>query len=250
MFNKGQRIDKLVIRNQVGYHFKKVIREVSQELFVSRKVDLSALLHGIQILEQTKDTMKQYCYDLAYAEASSANKPTSTPDSRSPTKDHIPHAGQRYVSIVSPMLSGFAEAKAKCTALGMKLPEIYTMDQREELRTFLREAGVTVCFAGLQADIPDSTFRFISTGVPIWQGPFDKAYGSDGHEFELVSIFIGRAMRLAMEVLRRASPIDAKHWSSIECNHHSETKEVDTCTKGFLFGMFVIAAERKLWPAI
>ena len=188
MFNKGQRIDKLVIRNQVGYHFKKVIREVSQELFVSRKVDLSALLHGIQILEQTKDTMKQYCYDLAYAEASSANKPTSTPDSRSPTKDHIPHAGQRYVSIVSPMLSGFAEAKAKCTALGMKLPEIYTMDQREELRTFLREAGVTICFAGLQADIPDSTFRFISTGVPIWQGPFDKAYGSDGHEFELVSI--------------------------------------------------------------
>ena len=74
MFNKGQRIDKLVIRNQVSYHFKKVIREVSQELFVSRKVDLSALLHGIQILEQTKDTMKQYCYDLAYAEASSAKR--------------------------------------------------------------------------------------------------------------------------------------------------------------------------------
>ena len=94
MFNKGQRMDKLVIRNQVGYHFKKVIREVSQELFVSRKVDLSALLHGIQILEQTKDTMKQYCYDLAYAEASSASQSANTPDSRSPTKDLTPHTGQ------------------------------------------------------------------------------------------------------------------------------------------------------------
>ena len=40
-------------------------------------------------------------------------------------------------------------------------------------------------------------------------------------------------MRLALEALRRASPIDAKHWSSIECSRHSETKEVDICTKGF-----------------
>ena len=35
LFGKGQQLDKLILKNQIGYHFKKVVKEVSQELFLS-----------------------------------------------------------------------------------------------------------------------------------------------------------------------------------------------------------------------
>ena len=35
-------------------------------------------------------------------------------------------------------------------------------------------------------------------------------------DIKLVSIFTGLRMRLALEAIRRASPIESKHWSSIE----------------------------------
>ena len=34
LFDKHERMDKLIMKNHIGYHFKKVVREVSQELFV------------------------------------------------------------------------------------------------------------------------------------------------------------------------------------------------------------------------
>ena len=35
LFGKEEKLDKLIIKNQIAYHFKKVVREVDQELFVS-----------------------------------------------------------------------------------------------------------------------------------------------------------------------------------------------------------------------
>ena len=49
LFGKGQQLDKLILKNQIGYHFKKVVKEVSQELFVSRKIDVSSLFLGIHV---------------------------------------------------------------------------------------------------------------------------------------------------------------------------------------------------------
>ena len=46
------KIDKLVLKNQIGYHFKKVVKEVSQELFISRKIDASSLFLGTEVLGQ------------------------------------------------------------------------------------------------------------------------------------------------------------------------------------------------------
>jgi hypothetical protein len=61
LFHKGQKVEKLIIKNQIGYHFKKVVREVSQELFISRKIDVSAMFLGTQVLLQAEQKLMQYC---------------------------------------------------------------------------------------------------------------------------------------------------------------------------------------------
>ena len=61
LFDKHERMDKLIMKNQIGYHFKKVVREVSQELFVSRRVDVSTLFLGVQVLKQTSEDLAKFC---------------------------------------------------------------------------------------------------------------------------------------------------------------------------------------------
>ncbi len=59
LFGKEEKIDRLVVKNQIAYHFKKVVREVSQELFVSRRIDVSLLLTGIQVLMKTEKEVRR-----------------------------------------------------------------------------------------------------------------------------------------------------------------------------------------------
>jgi hypothetical protein len=56
-----EKMDKLVIKNQVAYHFKKVVKEVSQELFVSRRIDVSLLFMGVQVLKKTEAEIRRLC---------------------------------------------------------------------------------------------------------------------------------------------------------------------------------------------
>jgi hypothetical protein len=64
LFDKEEKLDKLVIMNQIAYHFKKVVREVSQELFVSRRIDVSLLFAGIQVLKRTENEVRKACDNL------------------------------------------------------------------------------------------------------------------------------------------------------------------------------------------
>ena len=167
MFHKDQRMDKLILKNQIGYHFKKVVREVSQELFISRKVDVSTLFLGVHVLRHTAIDLDKYCRNLG--------------------GDHIYEGLPRelqvkptYFLIPYPKLASFAEAKARCEANHMQLPEIYTNLQQDLLSSFLRANNVSKCFAGLQPDYADATFRFISTGFPIWRTPHDNIYNVQG----------------------------------------------------------------------
>lgn len=111
LFNKDQRMDKLILKNQIGYHFKKVVREVSQELFVSRKLDVTTLLHGVNVMEQTAQDLTKYCQSLGNGVASVRINSNQAID---------------FVYIQNPKLASFAEAKARCEARQLQLPEIYT----------------------------------------------------------------------------------------------------------------------------
>jgi uncharacterized coiled-coil protein SlyX len=170
LFNKHQKMDKLILKNQIGYHFKKVVREVSQELFVSRRIDVSTLFSGIYALKQTSQEVTRYCQSLGDGIINSKGVFGS--------KNNIQELSN-YVYIKYPETASFAEAKARCESRKMQLPEVYSMLQHEHLASFLRANKLRMCFAGLQPDVPDAIFRFISTGFPMWRTPHAKVYTTD-----------------------------------------------------------------------
>ena len=167
LFNKHERMDKLIMKNQIGYHFKKVVREVSQELFVSRRVDVSTLFLGVQVLKQTSEDLAKFC-----SKVRKVNTDTKF-DFVQPPKSEFTH-------IKYPELASFAEAKARCEARQMQLPEIYSLIHHDHLSTFLRTNKVPKCFAGLIPDFSDATFRFIATGAAIWRTPHKELYDVNG----------------------------------------------------------------------
>ena len=114
LFHKDEKMDKLVISNQIGYHFKRVVREVSQELFVSRRIDVSSLFNGIHVLKMTKKSLDKYCNSLQ-------------PNLSDVQRAGIPVESSGFVYIKTPKFATFAEAKARCSALNLQLPELYTL---------------------------------------------------------------------------------------------------------------------------
>ena len=164
LFDKDQVMDKLILRNQIAYHFKKSVREVTQELFVSRQLDVSILFLGIHVLKHTGTDLMNYCNTLK-STSSGYGRPTGKRAAPAP-----------YVLIAMPALASFAEAKARCKARKMQLPEVYNDMQLDLLSSFLRANKLNACFAGLEPDIIDSIFRFISTGYPIWKTPHKNIY--------------------------------------------------------------------------
>ena len=167
LFHKDSKLDKLVLSNQIGYHFRRVVREVSQELFIARKVDVSALFLGMEILKQTQHGLESYCNDLSFV-AIKNNQTIAIPKS--------------YIHLKTPEFASFAEANSKCKAHGMQLPELYTEAQRNEFTSFLRDNGIKKVFAGIQPDVVDTIHRFVATGFPIWQTPHQQILNSDRKE--------------------------------------------------------------------
>jgi hypothetical protein len=49
------KVENLKIKNNIGYHFKKKVRQVSQELFISRKIDTTMLIQGIEALKSLSE---------------------------------------------------------------------------------------------------------------------------------------------------------------------------------------------------
>ena len=169
LFDKDQQMDKLISKNQIGYHFKKVVREVNQELFVSRRLDVSALFQGVQVLRNTAGDMEKYCKSL--------NKPRIARPM--PTTNSTVRAPY-YVHFGLPVYVSYAEAKAQCMARNMQLPEVYTTGQLTLISKFLKSNNISKCFAGLEPDLTDAIFRFAATGYPIWKTPVGQALMDDG----------------------------------------------------------------------
>jgi hypothetical protein len=173
LFGKDEKMDKLTIRNQIAYHFKKVVKEVSQELFVSRRIDVSLLFQGIQVLNQTEQGVRKFCDKLPYALMASAG-------------EEIRMAP--YVLIEQPNFASFAEAKARCEATGMQLPEVYTNLQADRLSKFLTDKGISQVFAGIIPDVGDSIQRHIMTGFPIWRSGYDTLRYTNGDAVSMVDV--------------------------------------------------------------
>ncbi len=177
LFGKDEKLDKLIIKNQIAYHFKKVVREVSQELFVSRRIDVSLLFAGIQVLRKTESEVRKVCDELPRKRIFDA---TPAPEIKHTVETKVIHLDsngknlqtEQFLALKLPVYASFKEAKARCLALGMQLPEIYTADQIKALSDFLQENKITHCFAGIEPDLSDAIQRHIMTQYPIWKTPY------------------------------------------------------------------------------
>ena len=176
LFGKDEKPDKLIIKNQIAYHFKKVVREVNQELFVSRRIDVSLLFAGIHVLKKTELEVRKLCKNLPSQAPMVAAAATSTIETRvvHVNQDGSPIRRDTFTLVNTPEYVSFKEAKARCMALGMQLPEIYTRTQLDKLTDFMSQNSIAQCFAGIEPDLSDAIPRHISTQYPIWKTGYES----------------------------------------------------------------------------
>ena len=188
LFGKEEKLDKLIIKNQIAYHFKKVVREVDQELFVSRRIDVSLLFAGIQVLKKTETEVRRLCKSLpANGPAMTViNQSSATPAPVVETRFvHVDKNGallnqEPFTLVSQPTYASFKEAKARCMALGLQLPEMYTDKQINALTEFIGKNGIAQVFAGIEPDLSDAIPRHISTQYPIWKTAYKTFHECHG----------------------------------------------------------------------
>ena len=189
LFGKEEKLDKLIIKNQIAYHFKKVVREVKEELFVSRRIDVSRLFAGINILQKTETQVRKLCDSLPATGPVMAivQQPVEAVAKAPVIETRVVHVDQQGRSLsMEPFTlvpgadASFKEAKARCAALGMQLPEIYSINQQSKLVDFLNVNNIAQCFAGIEPDLSDSIPRHISTQYPIWKTAYDRFFECGG----------------------------------------------------------------------
>jgi len=57
----GRERGKIEVKSQIAYHFKKIVREVTQDLVITREMDIKPLVIAIEALRDTGEVMRQYC---------------------------------------------------------------------------------------------------------------------------------------------------------------------------------------------
>jgi hypothetical protein len=156
------KVENLKIKNNIGYHFKKKVRQVSQELFISRKIDTTMLIQGIETLKALSEKLNAYCAGiptrLLWLKESEGRNAKSGNDINK----------FNYLPLVKEVT--FAEANARCHALGKQLPEIYDDYSMAALAMVMKENKLTVVHAGIAFDPTTAMQRFISTGMPLYRG--------------------------------------------------------------------------------
>ena len=195
LFGMEEKSDKLIIKNQIAYHFKKVIREVKEELFVSRRIDVSLLYAGLSILQETENKVRDLCKSLPPTGKvlTIVNHPIPTVASAPEVITKVVYLDQQgrslnrepFTLVEVPHYASFKEAKARCIALGKQLPEIYTEEKKTQLLDFLKAKNIAQCFAGIEPDLSDAIPRHISTQYPIWKSAYRKAHECAGGQPEL-----------------------------------------------------------------
>ena len=49
------RSERLVIRNQIAYHFRRTVNEVIQAMFLSASINMTSLLFSVELLQGNKN---------------------------------------------------------------------------------------------------------------------------------------------------------------------------------------------------
>jgi len=161
----GSSAHRIKIRNHIAYHFKKVVREITQELLISRKMDVNPMIIASQALAETATTVLRYCDELSIKPPTPVYMEPPTEKPRSVIRRRTDFALITWL----PTMDRVA-AMAICEARGMQLPELYDKEASDALNDFLVRRGIKYCFAGLVPDPIFNIWRFKMSGLPVWEG--------------------------------------------------------------------------------
>ena len=156
---------KVVLRNSIAYHFIKNVRAIEMDLFVTRKIDVSPVLQGINKVQNVRDRILTLCKKIPSAisdakrNAENAKKAAEpSPPLPKPIFHTLPIAG-RYSR---------TEAAAYCRANNYQLPEVYTAQESYDLTQLMKKYGLPAVHAGIYWDYEYVIHRFMATGLPAW----------------------------------------------------------------------------------
>jgi len=170
LFNKEPRLDRITIKNQIAYHFQqKAIREVTQELFISRLINIGPILNGLAVIHHAAENMQQYC-SSSWVATKEIGRAFEMDRSISDPEEIETFFNTFY--IVSRRYHTYSEAKARCNAIGKQLPEIYHESTSSALSKFLIANLLAEVFIGIEYDPVDNVFRHVRTALPSWYGYF------------------------------------------------------------------------------
>lgn len=154
---------KISIKNSIVYHVVKNVKAIESDIFVSRKIDINPLLAGISEMHNIKDRVSSLCNNIPKI-ISNANKRVNERLKSEPQFVFVGAAGK----------ASHTEAKQRCAALNLQLPEVYESSSYNELILVMRRNKVSTAHAGIYFDQEQSIQRFYSTGLPAWNAFQDK----------------------------------------------------------------------------
>lgn len=147
------RKDNLVIKNEVGFHFKYSMQVLEDEVFLFKDVNIQPLVYNIQLFGTVAAKLNAHCKKLQDINIDGV----STFSLVNGTK----------FALLSSNFYSHTEARAACENKGWHLPEIYSDAEMKELKNFLAKVNVQSCHAGVENIVWEHTKRYISTGLLV-----------------------------------------------------------------------------------
>jgi len=168
---------KVVLKNSIAYHFIRNVRASELELFVTRKIDASSMLTGLDQIKNVRDRVLVLCKKIKASEATASVATTPPPVKVNKEPESL------FKFFHTDEAISATEAGAKCKALGLQLPELYTANDRFELVELMRKNRISAAHAGIRWDSEMALYRFVATGQIAWTGLHqDEVYFYDGQQ--------------------------------------------------------------------
>ena len=167
---------KITLKHSIAYHFVRHTRSVEADLFVSRKINLAPIAEGLNTIQEVEERVSNLCATIPRFLREAVNRQAEA----AANKPIFYHA---YSEASAP----YWQARSKCEALGLQLPEIYSEAVNREFIEFLIDNKIPYTFAGTEYDWGTLVHRLQSTGIPIWN-LYQKNYYLIGSDYKLSSI--------------------------------------------------------------
>ena len=161
-------LGKISIKHSIIYHIVKRVKAIESDIFVSRKIDLTPMVNGINEIAESGIKVTTLCREI----------PNIIKGVKERTQKKI-KSEPKFRYIKKAEKTSHTEARQRCLALGYRLPEIYNQEEFDELKTFMTEYRILTAHAGIYFDQEFSVHRFYSTGMPSWQ-----AYQTELYQWE------------------------------------------------------------------